>query len=295
MPDNTEKFHRPNKLPIPSRSKLKGKTMSDIKENILAEAVQTNVLLNLMLEELRNPERWRNYAEAALLTLGASKPKKDRLELPVIVSVLVTKNKKVLLGRRLTVLPGWYSTPGGHVEENETTVEAAIREVKEETGLEVSAFDLKLLIAKETFRNQPFPLPRYVVFYFHCTFCETNETVPLNTETDKCSGWEWIALNDVDALLCTEPGDVIALLKRKVLNISTGWRDCKVDPPPLDRRVLFTNNLEATDAFGQRSHLWIGYLIVADHKIYKHQHQDNQYMCYQELVYNVTHWMYLPD
>jgi len=50
--------------------------------------------------------------------------------------VLVTKYKK---GNRI----GFYDTPGGKIEEGETAEQAAIRETKEETGLDVKNLKYK--------------------------------------------------------------------------------------------------------------------------------------------------------
>ena len=50
--------------------------------------------------------------------------------------VLVTKYKK---GNRI----GFYDTPGGKIEEGETAKQAAIRETKEETGLDVKNLKYK--------------------------------------------------------------------------------------------------------------------------------------------------------
>ena len=47
------------------------------------------------------------------------------------------KDRILVINRTKSDWPG-ISFPGGHVEENETLTEAVIREIKEETGLEIS-------------------------------------------------------------------------------------------------------------------------------------------------------------
>lgn len=58
--------------------------------------------------------------------------------------------------------PNWpgITFPGGHVEKNEPFLHSAIREVKEETGLDIE--NLKLCGVKQF---EPEPGVRYVVFY----------------------------------------------------------------------------------------------------------------------------------
>jgi len=78
-------------------------------------------------------------------------PESDRPELPpethtrgvdVGAAVLLEScDGKVLLIRRaapLRTFPGIWVPPGGHVEENETLYQAALRELQEEAGIEVT-------------------------------------------------------------------------------------------------------------------------------------------------------------
>ncbi|MGP3668173.1 MAG: NUDIX hydrolase [Candidatus Bathyarchaeota archaeon] len=58
---------------------------------------------------------------------------------PIVASsALIEKNGKILLvKRRFQPHPGWWALPGGIVEHGETVEETAIREIKEETGLNI--------------------------------------------------------------------------------------------------------------------------------------------------------------
>jgi mutator protein MutT len=62
------------------------------------------------------------------------------LDPKLAVAVLIERNGKILLGRRAhnTRSPGKWSFPAGFVERGEQVELAAIREVREETGLEIT-------------------------------------------------------------------------------------------------------------------------------------------------------------
>ncbi|KAL3866451.1 hypothetical protein ACJMK2_043747 [Sinanodonta woodiana] len=60
--------------------------------------------------------------------------------------ILQTSDGKVLLTRRanhLHTFPGIWVPPGGHVEENETFIDAGLRELYEETGVKISSSDIE--------------------------------------------------------------------------------------------------------------------------------------------------------
>src|SRR5215469_4878011 len=67
--------------------------------------------------------------------------------LPVrnIVNALFVRDGRVLLARRSprrVAYAGLWSFPGGHVEQNETLIEALVREVREEVGVTPTTFGL---------------------------------------------------------------------------------------------------------------------------------------------------------
>ena len=96
----------------------------------------------------------------------------ERAELTVLC--LLENDGRVLLQDR--VKDNWhgYALPGGHVEPGESFVEAAVREMREETGLTIK--DPRLAGVKQ------FPIEggRYVVFLFRAsdwegTLCSSDE------------------------------------------------------------------------------------------------------------------------
>ena len=58
----------------------------------------------------------------------------------IIAGVAIIKNKKVLLVQQTDDgdQPGKWGPPAGHANDNETLIETAIRETKEETGLDIN-------------------------------------------------------------------------------------------------------------------------------------------------------------
>lgn len=63
------------------------------------------------------------------------------------VEEIVIRVKAVIINSKNELMLGYcdntYQFPGGHLEENETLEEGLIREVKEETGIDIRDYDLK--------------------------------------------------------------------------------------------------------------------------------------------------------
>jgi 8-oxo-dGTP diphosphatase len=72
---------------------------------------------------------------------------KERRSAFEAVLIIILKDKEVLLHKRKNTgwMDGWYDVPSGHVEPGEPILEAACREVMEETRLNIAEEDLKLI------------------------------------------------------------------------------------------------------------------------------------------------------
>lgn len=125
-------------------------------------------------------------AESSLLTLHTHNHSQTRVGL----GILVMRNGQVLLGqRRGSHGAGYYAAPGGHLEFGESFAAAARREVREETGLEIT--NLRLL----SVGNYLFAGERHYVDID--LVCEAPSGEAELREPEKCTGWNWY---DMDAL-----------------------------------------------------------------------------------------------
>jgi ADP-ribose pyrophosphatase YjhB (NUDIX family) len=112
------------------------------------------------------------------------------------VGVMIIDNDKILLGHRVPVSvdtggiyePDCWTLPGGKQEYEETIYEAAIRECKEETNLDIS--ELSVFTASDSFQ----PDRHYVTINF-ITNTYSGELQIM--EPDKIDKWEWFNINDL--------------------------------------------------------------------------------------------------
>jgi len=107
--------------------------------------------------------------------------------------VILNKDNEVLLGlRNSSHGAGDWSFPGGHLEFGETVFETAKREVKEETDLDVSEFELVSVFDEMCYMESDNKHYLNVSVVAHYDGGE-----PKNMEPHKCDRWEWFSLDDL--------------------------------------------------------------------------------------------------
>lgn len=118
----------------------------------------------------------------------------------VATNVVIEKNGRILLSRRQN--KGWgdglLCIPGGHVEPDETLTEAAIREAKEELGLDLKLEDLTYLCTEVKNGGGK--------FYISIEFLARTTQEAKNAEPNECSELVWVDPNNL-------PDDVIPNFK----------------------------------------------------------------------------------
>ncbi|MES2583827.1 MAG: NUDIX hydrolase [Pseudomonadota bacterium] len=105
---------------------------------------------------------------------------------PVVgVGVIILRNNQILLGQRAgSHGAGTWALPGGHLEFGETVDQCAMREVLEETGLDLRAFKAA------PYTNDFFVTEEkhYVTLF---VIAESHAGEPRVLEPNKCLGWQW--------------------------------------------------------------------------------------------------------
>ena len=150
----------------------------------------------------------------ATLTVPA---KSERPLLTVDVHLLLQDEGRVLLGLRANTgyYDGYYHVPAGHLEKEETFVQALIRETAEELGIAVDEEDVELAYVLHNKSNND----RIGLFFRVGRWGGDIQ----NNELDKCAALEWFPLN-------APPENTVPYLKhalhdigRKVTIGDFGW------------------------------------------------------------------------
>ena len=111
-------------------------------------------------------------------------PKHPRVGLGIII---VNKDGNILVGRRKNSHARKFSIPGGHLEMGETFEQGAIREIKEETNLDIS--DPRVIAVTnnlETFKQEG----KHYISVILLVRKYSGELK--NMEPEKCEGWNWV-------------------------------------------------------------------------------------------------------
>lgn len=139
------------------------------------------------LDDLRRQlERRHSTQEATPVSEPATTP-----ELQPVVAAIVTSPLGVLVGKRNDGKPPW-TFIAGEIEPGESQTDAAVREVKEETGLRVRA-------GHQEIGRRKHPHTKRNMIYLACS--PTEGTDVFVGDTEELAEVRWISLAEVDELM----------------------------------------------------------------------------------------------
>lgn len=103
---------------------------------------------------------------------------------------MIIENNKVLIGERINKEKSSWQLPGGLISLGETPTDAVIREIKEETNLDLSHISLNAL-TNNIFDHESHSLS--LIFKAKCK----NPTTLKNNEKNKCKQWIWVNWEEI--------------------------------------------------------------------------------------------------
>jgi 8-oxo-dGTP pyrophosphatase MutT (NUDIX family) len=133
----------------------------------------------------------------------------DRFRVVPAAYVVVRRGDEVLLLLRANTgyMDGYWAVPAGHVERGESAIAAAVRELKEEVGIDVDPAELVPVTAMHRTGGNGDPIDERVDFFFMASKWSGE---PRLMEPEKAAGLEWYSLDKLPEPLVPHEARVLA-------------------------------------------------------------------------------------
>ena len=142
------------------------------------------------------------------VVIPAPTPKPKEGYRPCVGVMLVNDERKVLVARRIDMPSEAWQMPQGGIDADETPMEAALRELREEIGTDQAVVlaesrlwlnydlppDLVGKLWQGRFRGQ-------TQKWFLCRFTGTDDDIDLDTEHPEFLAWRWASLEELPDLI----------------------------------------------------------------------------------------------
>lgn len=143
----------------------------------------------------------------------------DRFKLIATAHLILIKNGEILLLRRRNTgyEDGNYSVVAGHLDGNETVIQAMAREAKEEAGIDVNLEDLEVVHVV----HRKYPGGERMDFFVRAREWKGK---PRIMEPDKCDDLSWFKINELPANVIPYVRHAISCMQKgKKFYSEFGW------------------------------------------------------------------------
>jgi len=135
----------------------------------------------------------------------------EQKKLPLRIGVgivLLNQENKIFVGKRIDNPKSYWQMPQGGIEENENFLDAAKRELKEETGIR------SIKLVKEINKWYEYDLPKNLLGkiwngkyrgqkqkWFVMKFIGKNHEININTNSPEFLDWQWIEISKLTGIV----------------------------------------------------------------------------------------------
>lgn len=142
---------------------------------------------------------------------------KKRFKMTPTSHLILMKDGKILLAKRCNTgwMDGNYSVPAGHLDGNETFLQAMVREAKEEAGIDIDEKDLQVVhvMHRKTDHER-------IDFFIQA---KKWSRIPRIMEADKCDDMQWFDLDNLPENTIPYIRQAIQMIRNKVFYSEHGW------------------------------------------------------------------------
>ena len=144
--------------------------------------------------------------------------------------VLLNNNNKIFVAKRIDNPKNFWQMPQGGVDKNENLLNAAYRELKEETSIE----NVKLIKELDGFMTYELPSNLIGIIWkgryrgqklkwFVMKFLGNDNEININTKKPEFLDWKWIELDKITEVVVKFKLEIYKKVKKEIKKILINW------------------------------------------------------------------------